>query len=116
MNRAVGSFVVAFFGGSAAIAWAQDAVFEVTLEVLDDVGGIEGVLMPIDEGSQPAEVESPPPERDEQQVPDSEHEARERTDLESELDKGEDSEGETEDLDVPEDLEPAPLAEPTEID
>jgi hypothetical protein len=52
--------------GTAAAAFAQDAALEVTLQVLDDVTAIEGVLMPLEEepahGTEAGADSTPAPE------------------------------------------------------
>jgi hypothetical protein len=63
-------------GAVAPAAWAQDELEEVTLQVLDDVSAVDGVLMPLEEepahptdsDPEPAPDASPPAEPAEDRV------------------------------------------------
>jgi hypothetical protein len=78
---------------------------EVTLQVLDDVSGIDGVMMTIERASRGDE--EVPAEKGEQQRPAQGEElpAARESDLGRELDREEESEGELDDFDVPEDVD-----------
>jgi hypothetical protein len=92
----------------SAGAFAQSGL-EVTLQVLDDISDIDGVIMAIERTSrrdeEAAEAKSPrqpPPQSEELPA------ARESR-LGQEFDREEESEGELDDFDVPDDIDPTTL-------
>jgi hypothetical protein len=92
-------------------AFAQDDV-EVTLQVLDDVSDIEGVILSIEEESAPDTGDADAPEQE--GTPDRAPREDEATDepLDRELDREDEGEGGVEDFDVPEVVEPEEPEEP----
>ena len=89
-------------------SWAQSDGLEVTMRVLDDVSDVAVVIASIDNqplGDQPdQQSEERGPSESSANEPARAQDAREELGLESEFDREEESEGEIEDFDVPEDI------------
>ena len=100
MKRICGVLAAAALGGAAAQALAQGEL-DVTLQVLDDVADIEGVLLEVEEESERAAGRDAEGERD---APPSAGETSRELEPERELEREQTLEGEREDFDVAADI------------
>ena len=116
----IGSATLILACGIVPQVFAQSDELEVTMQVLDDVSDIDGVILSIDpepplsEDQDRQAVQRRPVDQAADESAPAERErdpARDDLDLDSELDREEESEGELEDFDFPEDVE---LPEPDE--
>lgn len=98
-----GGALALIFGCLSLGALAQNDGLEVTLQVLDDISAISGVLMAVEQVADRREPEGRPAQRPEKDSPAPAPSAANRESaLGRELDREEESESELEDFDVPE--------------
>jgi hypothetical protein len=104
--------VTAMLGGAPAFAQEDDV--EVTLQVLDDVSDVEGVVLAVEEEpvTEARDTEGAEQPVSPQRAPREEEEADEA--LNRELDREDEAESEVEDFDVPEIVEPEEPETPEE--
>jgi hypothetical protein len=96
-----GGALALFLGCLSFVALAQNDGIEVTLQVLDDVSAISGVLMPVEQVADRREPEGRPTRRPEEDSPAPAPSAANRESaLSRELDR--EKESELEEFDVPE--------------